>query len=283
VTPIAHARWFVGRDGSYPSDWGFVAEPLTLGLVASAAAMAGAWVLATRRRPRAPLPLGRLAGSVPRLLATSLGVSLAALAATGRLLSPGVALGDSAPHTALAAFELLVGAWLIVGARLRAAAAALAGLIAGAALVVGPLPVLESGVVAGIALYLAQAPGSNAEGRRRAARALRLALGGSLVLVAFTEKLAGPALTQAVIHEHPTLNVIAAAGLPFGDLRFVGLAGAAEVFLGLVIASGAGMQLIALGALIPFVATVGVFGLPELVGHLPIYGALCALAIMASD
>jgi hypothetical protein len=283
VTPTAHARWFVDRDETYPSDWGFFAEPLTLVLVASAAGMAAVWVLATRRRPPAPLPLGRLAGGVPRLLAVTLGVSLGALAATGKLLSPAVTLEDSAPHTALAAFELLVGAWLVLGVRLRGAALALAGLIAAAAFVVGPLPVLESGVVAGIALYLAQAPGDDAGGRRRAARALRVALGGSLVLVAFTEKLTGPALTQAVIHEHPSLNVLAAAGLPFGDLRFVGLAGAAEIFLGLVIASGAGSQLIALGALIPFVATVGVFGLPELVGHLPIYGALCALAITASD
>jgi len=282
VTLLAHAKWFVEPDGTYPADQGFLAEPLTLGLVVSAAGMTVLWVLATRRWPAAPLALGHLVDRVPRLLATTLGVSLAALAAERKLLSPGVALGGSPPEAALATFELLVAAWLIVGAGLRGAAFALAGLIAVAALAIGPVPVLESGVVVGIALYLALAREAGARGHREGARALRVTLGASLVVVAFTEKLTGPAVTQAVIHEHPSLNVLAAAGLPFGDLRFVAFAGAAEVFLGLVIMSGAGAQMIALAALFPFAATVAVFGVPELVGHLPIYGALCALAITGS-
>jgi hypothetical protein len=283
VTPAAHARWFADVGGAQPAESGFLAEPLTLGMVVSATAMAVAWIAATRRLSAAPLPLGRFADKVPRLLAATLGLSLVALAASGRLLSPGEPLADSPSHAALAAFEAFVGAWLIVGVRLRSAAIAVAVLIAATVLVSGPLHVLESGVVAGIAAYLALAPAGDPRACRNGLRALRLALGGSLVVVAFTEKLAEPALTQAVLDERPSLNLIAAAGLQFGDLRFVGLAGAAEVFLGLAIASGAGAQLIALGALVPFTATVAVFGAPELIGHLPIYGALCALAITASE
>ena len=282
MTPIAHAKWFVDRNGTYPGDHGFLAEPLTLGLVATAVAMAALWVLATRRWPVAPVPLAGLADRTPRLLATTLGISLAALAADGKLLSPGLAIGGSELGAVLATIQLLVAAWLIVGPRLRGSAFALAGLVAAVAAVAGPLPVLESGVVVGVALYLVLALPGGVRERLHATSALRLALGGSLIVVAFTEKLTAPALTEAVLNDHPSLNLIAAAGLPLGDTSFVAVTGATEVFLGLVIMSGAGSQLIALAALVPFAATVAVFGVPELVGHLPIYGALGALAIGGS-
>ena len=67
------------------------------------------------------------------------------------------------------------------------------------------------------------------------------------------------------------------------DLEFARVAGAIEVLFGLLVISGALSQACVLLAGIPFNATLWFFGTTELVGHLPIYGAMLVLLVYASD
>ena len=113
--------------------------------------------------------------------------------------------------------------------------------------------------------------------------ALRVGAGVALIVVAFAEKLANPAMALDFLAEHPDFNVAALVGLPLGDLEFVRLAGAIEVLFGLLLISGALPQAIVLIAGIPFNATLWFFGTDELLGHLPVYGAMLVLLVYGSD
>ena len=114
--------------------------------------------------------------------------------------------------------------------------------------------------------------------------ALKLAVGAALIAVAVSEKLANPELAReftggGVID----LNVAEWLGLPVGDTEFIRIAGAIEVLFGLLVISGALPQLIVLIAGIPFNLTLYFFGTTELLGHLPVYGAMLVLLVFGSD
>ena len=94
-----------------------------------------------------------------------------------------------------------------------------------------------------------------------------------------SEKLGSPGVAAALLDGDPSLNVLGTLGVSEGT--FIRLAGTAEVLLGLLLVTGAAPELVALTAAVPFLATVPVFGVTELVGHLPIYVALLALAVHA--
>jgi hypothetical protein len=83
--------------------------------------------------------------------------------------------------------------------------------------------------------------------------------------------------------DHPELNVAQQVGIHMSDLEFARAAGAVEVLFGLLLISGALPQAIVLIAGIPFNATLWFFGANELMGHLPIYGAMLALLVYGSD
>ncbi|MCA1705847.1 MAG: hypothetical protein LC808_22320, partial [Actinobacteria bacterium] len=116
-------------------------------------------------------------------------------------------------------------------------------------------------------------------GTSSGARALGIALGVTLVIVAFTEKLGSPGVFAALLDGYPLLDLLSALGV--SEETFIRLAGTAEVLLGLLLVSGAAPELVALTGAVPFLATVPVFGVTELVGHLPVYVALLALAVHA--
>jgi hypothetical protein len=82
---------------------------------------------------------------------------------------------------------------------------------------------------------------------------------------------------------HPDFNVAQQIGLGWSDLEFARAAGAIEVLFGLLLISGALPQAIVLIAGIPFNATLWFFGATELVGHLPVYGAMLVLLVYGSD
>jgi hypothetical protein len=112
--------------------------------------------------------------------------------------------------------------------------------------------------------------------------ALRVAAGSALIIVALYEKLINPQLALDFLQEHPDLQLAHQLDLPLSDLEFVRLAGAIEVLFGLLLISGALPQAIVLIAGIPFNATLWFFGINELVGHLPIYGAMLAILVFGS-
>ena len=60
------------------------------------------------------------------------------------------------------------------------------------------------------------------------------------------------------------------------------VAGATELLFGLLVISGAFPQVAVLVAMVPFNATLLLFGQTEMVGHLPVYGVFLALLVYGS-
>jgi uncharacterized membrane protein YphA (DoxX/SURF4 family) len=291
---LGHESWFTSARP--PFDWSFTFEPATLAAIAAALAAAVVWVLVGRRMPTPELPflkpLGRLAPWIPRLLAIHAGVSLLAQSARGTYLAPGLELPAGGFGTALAIVEGFVGVWLIAGYRVRPAALLLVAAGPLGMFEYGVVPILERVDLLGIALFLAiLPPGDDPAGAvhprketvARAMLALRVLVGTALIVLAFTEKLARPALALEFLEEYPAFNVMRSFGLEVSDLTFIRIAGAVELLFGLLILMGVMPQLAVIIAGLPFNATLFFLGAAELIGHLPIYGAMLALLVYGSS
>jgi uncharacterized membrane protein YphA (DoxX/SURF4 family) len=111
---------------------------------------------------------------------------------------------------------------------------------------------------------------------------LRIAVGLSLAFVAFTEKLANPALAASFLTQH-AVNFTPYIHLPMCDATFALVCGAIELLVGIWIALGIFPRTIILIAFIPFNLTLTIFHWFELVGHLPFYGALAALLVWSVE
>ena len=294
--PFAHETWF--DHGAYPSDWSFAAEKLTLSLLAVAVIATVFVRLVGRVWPGADVPvLGRLVPFMPFATRLHLAVSLVGLLSLGFYLSPAMDLQADVAGVLLGATMAVVAATMATGWNARYGAALL--------IAAGPLGMLEFGIwpvlqrvdMLGLALYVLAAGAGRwsadfETGRAgeptlldhaRAIWALRVAAGVALIVVAFAEKLATPDLAVQFLANHPELNVAQQIGLGMSDLEFARAAGAVEVLFGLLLISGALPQVIILAAGIPFNATLWFFGANELMGHLPIYGAMLAILVYGSD
>ena len=292
---LAHETWFTDRRPGY--SWEFVAHPATIGAIVLVLLLAVAWRFAASRLPRPELPflapLGRLSPWIPRLLGLHAGVSLLSQAASGSYLAPSLELPDNWFGTLLAIVEAVTGIWLIAGYRVRPAAWLL--VIAGplGVLGYGLVPLLERIDLLGIALFLAilppedRAPGGRVEAEpprlALALFSLRLLVGGALVVLAFTEKLARPDLAIAFLERYPAFNILHTMGFDISNESFIRLSGAVELLFGLLIISGALPQVAVIVAGIPFNATLFFLGASELIGHLPVYGAMLVLLVYGSD
>jgi hypothetical protein len=224
-------------------------------------------------------------------------VSLIGLLSLGFYLSPAMDLQADVAGILLGAVMVVVAVLMATGWHTREAAWLL--------IAAGPIGMLEFGVwpvlqridLLGLAIFvLFVGPGRwSADYERRAATdftlpgaangifALRVAAGLALIIVAFVEKLATPDLALAFLADHPELNVAQQVGIGLSDLEFIRVAGAIEVLFGLLLISGALPQAIILIAGVPFNATLWFFGNTELVGHLPIYGAMLVILVWGSD
>ncbi|MGH2690978.1 MAG: hypothetical protein ACRDHM_00550 [Actinomycetota bacterium] len=291
---LAHEAWFTEARPGY--DWSFAFEGASLALIGGAIAVAVLWRVARRLFPTPELPflrlLGRLAPYVPRLLAIHAGVSLLAQAARGTYLAPSLVLADSPAGSALAVAEGVLGVWLITGYRIRWAAAVLVAAGPLGMPFYGVVPILERMDLLGIALFLALLPPEETPGGavtatidrvRASLLALRLMVGGALIVLAFTEKLARPGLALEFLDHFPAFNILQSVGLEVSDITFIRIAGSVELLFGLLIISGALPQLAVIAAGIPFNATLFFLGTEELIGHLPIYGAMLALLVYGSS
>ena len=294
-TVFAHETWFT--DGPFPMDWSFAGETLTLVLLAAALAVTLLVRLIATRFPGVDVPfLARLAPWMPFAVRMHLGVSLVGLLSMGVYLSPAMDLEATVGGIALGATMAVVAVLMITGWHARAAAALLVA--------AGPLGMIEFGIgpvaqradLLGLAVFVLFAGAgrwsADAETGRtgepalvdmaKAVWALRVGAGVALIVVAFAEKLANPAMALDFLSSHPDFNVAALVGLPLGDLEFVRVAGAIEVLFGLLLISGALPQAIVVIAGIPFNASLYFFGEQELVGHLPIYGTMLVLLVYGS-
>jgi hypothetical protein len=303
--PLAHETWFLHDPENY--DWGFLVETTTLVLLSAALLVTLAVRVVNHFWDGVNVGwLAAIAPYVPFAIRLHLAVSLVGLLSLGFYLSPAMDLQTDVAGIALGVVMALVAIGMATGYKTRAAAWLL--------IAAGPLGMLEFGVdpvlqridVLGLAAFIIIAgpgrwsadvergaerdrflPGARLEERdvdamALAILALRVAAGSALIIVAMYEKLINPQLALDFLQEHPDLQVAYQLDLPLSDIEFVRIAGAIEVLFGLLLISGALPQVIILIAGIPFNATLWFFGINELVGHLPIYGAMLAILVFGS-
>jgi uncharacterized membrane protein YphA (DoxX/SURF4 family) len=261
---------------------------------AIALAAAGVAFLIQHRvpEPDAIRSLERFATTGPLALRLTLGIALIAAAIAGWLFVPSLVLSRDGPGLALTVAEVLCGLLILAGLFTRYAALLLAALGVVAMFPFSFESILEQVHILGIAVFLFIAgPGPFSLDTRRDAQAalehrkapaaaitlLRIAMGFGIAYGALTEKLLNPPLAQALLDERPFLNVLRPIGV--GDPLFIWLAGLAELAIGVVILSGQITRPTMAVGFALFTVTLIVFGLPELIGHLPYYGIMLTLFI----
>lgn len=299
---LAHEKWFQDASG-FPLRWDLFFRPLPLALtfgVLLAVLVAG--LLWRWRGGRGFVPGPEAFGAtderraviyalVPLILGVHVAVPLLFNGVQGRLFTPDNELpGVFANFLGFA--ETMIALALFYGAFTRVAAAALALLWVAGIPLLGLEPMLDNALYLGFAAFFFLAgrgpvsidrllfprvePPARTAGY--AVTALRLGLGLSFIIVAFTEKFANIPLAEAFLRDYP-LNFTGALGVPLSDEVFILFAGAVELMLGIFLLSGVFVREIVLLALVPTNLTLTVFNWAELIGHLPIYGILAVLLI----
>ena len=290
---LGHVKWFTDPR-QHPTQYDLLLSWPVIGAFAVAlAATAVAYLIQHRvPEPKAIRSLERYARTGPLALRIALGVALLAAAAADWLFVPSLALDHDAVGVTLRVVEALCGLFLLVGLYTRYAAVVLALLGVVAMVPFSVESILEQVHILGIAVFLFIAgPGSVSLDARRGAggslerqdapaaaiNLLRLAMGFGIGYGALTEKLLNPPLAQALLNQSPFLNILRPFGV--GDPVFIWLAGLTELAVGVVILSGQITRPVMATGFALFTVTLIVFGLPELIGHLPYYGIMLTLFI----
>jgi uncharacterized membrane protein YphA (DoxX/SURF4 family) len=290
---FAHVKWFTDPR-AHPTRYDLLLSwPVLLAFAISFAAVGVAYFFQHKvPEPRGLRALERFAKTGPLTLRIALGVSLIAAAVAGWLFVPSLPLDQGLGGKLLDAIEVLCGLLILAGLFTRFAAMLLAllGVIA-----MAPFSfesILEQVAILGIAVFLYIAgPGAVSLDARRGAHGalederapaaalnlLRIAMGFGIAYNALTEKLLDPDLSQALLDQLPFLNVLRPLGIT--DPVFIWLAGLGELAIGVVITSGQITRPVMAIGFVLFTMTLIVFGLPELIGHLPYYGIMFTLFI----
>jgi hypothetical protein len=233
-----------------------------------------------------------LAAGGPTQLAVLAAIGLVSAAVHPALFAPNLSLPSTSFGLGLAALELAVAASFVTGVLDWLGALLLIGLVGASAVVFSPTDLAEQIHWVGLALVVlcvGRTASHGSTGRAwlqrfdpdcasRALAVLRILTGASVVAAACDEKLWNPALGRAFMAAHPLFNVLhGAVGPPLSDDTFVLLIGVAEGTLGVLLASGLLTRVVVLGMWLPF--NLGIPFLPpqELLGHLPIFGAMYLL------
>lgn len=233
--------------------------------------------------------LSTLTSFAPVVARVALGATLLTCAAVGAVGTPNLHF-DGGALDALRGIAVALGVALVLGMRTRLmAAAAIATFVVAAYAAGSPIVVFERLDVLGLAVFVAIVGGDRLETRMDQSTLARLQMGtawlrgmlaGGLLVVAVTEKLANVPMTAQVLEEHPRVNL----GLLLGTdaTQTVLLLGAVEVAFALLVLLLPLPELLALAIGAPFVLTVGEFGLLEVPGHLPVWGAAAVLALLGA-
>ncbi len=294
----AHEKWFV--DGRlYPPQFGLIFTLPVLGMIGLSCL--GIGVLALLRRlvggnNRFP-EIGFLRyydRSNQVILAVQTAISLIAVAVTLHIFAPNLNGGSNVLGFILAGVEVFVAFSFISGLLTRVGAIALIALFLFSFFLYPAWAVLEQTVYVGIALYLLimgrglVKPGPHSEPLSRFARywriaplLLRIGVGVSIGVLAFTEKLIDPALALAFLKTHPNFNAAQLIGLTwFTNERFILAAGAVELTIGLALISGILPKIVIFGMFVPFNLTLPFLPPTELLGHLPIFAVMYTLLFL---
>jgi len=293
ISVLAHVKWFTDPR-LHPTDYGLLLSLPVVGAFLLALGATGAAYLIQHRvpEPKVVRSLERYAKTGPLALRIALGVALIAASVANWLFVPSLVLERDSVGIALRVVEATCGLFLLAGLLTRYVAIVLALLGIVAMFPFNIESILEQVHILGIALYLMiTGPGAvSLDARRRAAGSiedekapaaainlLRIAMGFGIAYGALTEKLLNPPLAQALLDERPFLNVLRPLGV--GDPVFIWLAGLTELAVGVVILSGQITRPVMAVGFALFTVTLLVFGLPELIGHLPYYGIMLTLFI----
>lgn len=302
---FAHVKWFQGDRP--PLDLAAFFQPLPLVFSGGIAlVVAVLWFWQRARGGRGFLPgaeffnaaLDRrmgLYGFIPAILGIHIAVPLLVAGVTGHLFSPDNELfGGWRPLIGL--LETGIALSLFYGGFARVSALLLAWLWILGIFIFGLEPMLDNATMLGFAgfFWLAgRGPISvdrllfpllepSAGSMAKAVPVLRIGLGLGLVAAAFSEKLANPALAKMFLEHYP-LNFTPSLGIPIPDNIFVLCAGSVELLVGLCLIFGVFTREIIVIAWLPINLTLTIFDWSELVGHLPIYGAMALLFVWDSS
>lgn len=300
-TLTAHAAFFVD-DAPTPDLGSLLARGPLLALGGGVVLALVVWAVASScadpRRTRCAVRwlseiasglLSTLTSFVPIVARVALGATFVTCAATGAVGTPNLQLGDGSID-ALRGIAAVVGFALVLGMRTRAMALGTIVTFVVAAFASGaPVLVFERLDIIGLATFVVIVGGERLDTRMDRATLARLQLGtvwlramvaSALLVVAVTEKLANVPMTAQVLEEHPRVNL----GLLLGTdaTTTVLLLGAVEVAFALLVLLLPLPELLALAIGAPFVLTVGEFGLLEVPGHLPVWGAVAVLALLGA-
>lgn len=304
-TIFAHEKWFI-ETGGHNLRWDLFFHPLplifTVGILVITAI---AWIFWNKRKKSfvpGPAELGAIEerrsafyGLIPAILGIHLAVPLFVGSVQGELFSPNNRLtGIWVYFIGLALTGIALS--IFYGALTRLSAVALAIVWVLGIFLIGLEPMLDNILYLGFAAFFffaGRGPISidrliipklepSAESMKKAIPFLRMGIGLSLIIVAFTEKLANLPLAESFLAKH-ALNFTAFFGIPMSNEVFILCAGSVELLVGLWIFFGIFPREIILIAWIPINLTLTIFNWTELVGHLPIYGALAVLLVWSSD
>ncbi len=297
---LAHVKWFTEGDDTLR--WDLFFRPLPLALVGAVLLATLAAVLLWRARGRGFVPgpeafgatesrRSLLYGLVPLILGVHVAVPLLVNGVQGSLFSPDNELPGVWANV-LGLLQTGVALSLFYGGLTRIAAGVLAGLWVSGIFIVGLQPMLDNVFFLGFAAFFfvaGRGPISidrllfpklepRPELTRYSLPAVRVGVGASFIVLAFTEKLANIPLGLAFLEQNP-LNFAAALGLPVSDELFVIGAGAVELLIGLWLVLGVFVRELVIIAWFPTNITLTLFAWEELIGHLPIYGVMAVLLV----
>ena len=298
----AHEKWFYDA-ARHPLRWDLFFRPLPLAFTGLVLVLTLVAALVWRARgARSFLPGPAIFGAtnrtksivygiIPLIIGVHAAIPLLVDGTHTELFSPNDAMKGT-PAYVIGLCETFVALSFFYGGLTRISAVVLALLWFASFWVVGPEATLENTLFLGIAAFFFMAgrgplamdrlllPKLEPSSRliRNAVVPLRVGLGVSLTVVAFTEKLANQPLALDFLHEHQ-LNFTAALGLPIPNDVFILAAGSVELLVGLWILFGIFNREIVIIALLPFNLTLSVFNQVELAGHLPFYGIMALLLV----
>ena len=306
---FAHLRWFVDVNSDSARQYQQAAQHFEfdfvyLILLAGAAGFAlTAFALdnLSRRNPLVGKLLGfpiRLPGHIEwRLVSVLLGFMLLMNSHHGVLLAPNLPQSGGFTFEAAIIVQFVTG--LLFISQLSFVLSAIGTLcLATIAAIITPADVMVdyifefAGII--IAFYLIGPsmsrldkllwPAASPHTEKLATAVLTVALGLQLAELAVHNKLLNPGLALMFIDDNGYLNFMRMLGLSsFKNIYFVFAGGLAELTLGVLLLSGVAVRFVAIGIGIIFSLTAMIFGLHELLGHIPIMAVVLLIALHGSD